>query len=433
MANRLLADYAEKGAWDFRGSDTKQYTHCFHIYPAMMIPQIARELIERYGKDGGLLFDPYCGTGTSLVEARIAGMNALGTDLNPTARMISLAKTRDYNVKNLSKSINQYINSVAERISDIFDYSNFEEPEFVTWKRLEDWYPKRTIGEISLALKEIEGINYKTARSFLRVTLSECLRLVSYQRNGEFKQYRIEEEQRADFYVPLFPKLKERIERNLAGVIEFSDVCDKETKASVKGFNTVLTAGRTHFPGSCPSVDLVVTSPPYGDSGTTVAYAQFSWFSNIWLGLDHRSSSSLDSDLMGGRKTSVMPLDFYKMLECKPIKTAFDNVFAQNEKRAAEVMQFYYDYYLSMKNVASEIKQGGYVCYVVGNRIVKGTQLPTDIFTAWTFVQEGFEYVKTFVRDIPNKRMPSKNSPTNEPGVTNSTMVHEYIVICRKN
>ena len=108
-------------------------------------------------------------------------------------------------------------------------------------------------------------------------------------------------------------------------------------------------------------------------------------------------------------------------------------VAPQDQKRAAEVMQFYYDYYLSMKNVASQIKQGGHVCYVVGNRIVKNTQLPTDIFTAWTFEREGFEYIKTYVRDIPNKRMPSRNSPTNKTGVTNSTMVHEYIVVCRKN
>ena len=429
----MIEKYTEEGEWDFRGVDTKQYTHCFHIYPAMMIPQIARELIKRYGKKGGLVFDPYCGTGTSLVEARIAGMNALGTDLNPTARMITLAKTRDYNVKNLTKSINQYLKSIEDLMPYISDYSNFEEPEFIMWDRLEEWFPKKSVCEISIALKEIESIKYKTAQLFLKIALSECLRLVSFQRNGEFKQYRIEEEKRKDFYEPLLPKLKLRIERNLAGVIQFSEKTNKDTKAWVKDFNTVLTSGQSHFPGIGSSVDLVITSPPYGDSGTTVAYAQFSWLSNVWLGLDNRSSSTLDSDLMGGRKTSINPLDFYKMLNCKAIKNAVDNIFSRDEKRASQVMQFYYDYYLSMKNVALQIKKGGYVCYVVGNRIVKGTHLPTDLFTAWAFEQHGFEYIKTLIRDIPNKRMPSRNSPSNISGVTNSTMVHEYIVICRKN
>ena len=52
--------------WDLPKADTKEYTHCFHTYPAMMIPQIARKLLKRYGMEGRWLLDPYCGTGTSL-------------------------------------------------------------------------------------------------------------------------------------------------------------------------------------------------------------------------------------------------------------------------------------------------------------------------------------------------------------------------------
>jgi len=63
---------------------------------------------------------------------------------------------------------------------------------------------------------------------------------------------------------------------------------------------------------------------------------------------------------------------------------------------------------------------------------VKGTQLPTDQFTAWAFEKEGFEYLETYVREIPNKRMPSRNSPSNISGKTSSTMVHEFIVVCKK-
>jgi hypothetical protein len=47
----------------------------------------------------------------------------------------------------------------------------------------------------------------------------------------------------------------------------------------------VNESGEDYFESS---VNLVVTSPPYGDSGTTVAYAQFSWLSNSWLGLDDK-------------------------------------------------------------------------------------------------------------------------------------------------
>ena len=106
----MFKNYVDEGEWDFRGSNTKEYTHCFHIYPAIMIPQIARKLIELYGQNASLLFDPYCGTGTSLVEGRLAGLNVVGTDLNPTARFISKSKIENYDVDlyALEKEMNKF-------------------------------------------------------------------------------------------------------------------------------------------------------------------------------------------------------------------------------------------------------------------------------------------------------------------------------------
>ena len=79
--------------WDFQKANTKQHVHCFHTYPAMMIPQVAGRILDEYGKNPHLLFDPYCGTGTSLVEANLRDINAIGTDINPLARLIAKVKT----------------------------------------------------------------------------------------------------------------------------------------------------------------------------------------------------------------------------------------------------------------------------------------------------------------------------------------------------
>ena len=64
-----------------------------------MISHVARKIIKEYSSAGQNLLDPYCGSGTSLVEARLAGLNAYGFDLNHMARKISFAKTCDYNLK----------------------------------------------------------------------------------------------------------------------------------------------------------------------------------------------------------------------------------------------------------------------------------------------------------------------------------------------
>ena len=101
-------------AWDFRTADTKEYTHCFHTYPAMMIPQIARKLLKRYGVEGGWLLDPYCGTGTSLVEASLFGMHSVGCDINPLVRLIATAKLTPIPRRTLASHLNTLNDSLFQ-------------------------------------------------------------------------------------------------------------------------------------------------------------------------------------------------------------------------------------------------------------------------------------------------------------------------------
>ena len=170
------------------------------------------------------------------------------------------------------------------------------------------------------------------------------------------------------------------------------------------------------------SVDIVITSPPYGDSHTTVAYGQYSRLSAAWLELTE--PAKIDNKLMGGKIYRAIP-DF----PCNELNKALSLIHQQDEKRAREVASFYIDLQKSIANVAKVIRRNGYTCYVVGNRKVKGIILPTDNAVRCFFECQSFKYINTFVRSIPNKRMPLKNSPTNVSGVLDTTMVNEYIVV----
>jgi hypothetical protein len=96
-------------------------------------------------------------------------------------------------------------------------------------------------------------------------------------------------------------------------------------------------------------------------------------------------------------------------------------------------MAFYIDLRKCFDELSRVIKRGGFLCMVVGNRTVKGVQLPTDEIVADFGEIVGFKHVETIIRKIPNKRMPLKNSPTNKPGEVSSTMLEEYIVIMEKS
>jgi len=408
-------------SWDFKNANTKEYTHCFHSYPAMMIPQVARRIIEIYGENATLLFDPYCGTGTSLVEANLKGINAIGTDLNPLARLIAQAKTTKIDGKALDKYLYDFTNYLFSKSFKEEDYSTITLPCITN---IDIWFSKSVQYKLAIIFNYIiQKIDNVFIQNFFKVAFSETIRETSNTKNGEFKLVRDKKLIKTED-LDVFGIILGKLSRNKEGLINFIKVCPQNVVSHIYSFNTVLSIPYDLVPQE--SVDIVVTSPPYGDSRTTVAYGQFSRFANEWLGF--HNANKIDNLLMGGRKNNVNNFKFNNDL-LNDVITAISN---KDNKRAMEVVSFFKDYESSIVNVSTTIKKGGVVCYVVGNRTVKNINIPTNKITAQLFEQNNFVHMETIVRNIPNKRMPLVNSPTNIPGQTGQTMKNEYIVICKK-
>lgn len=413
-------------SWDFYGENTKEYTHGFHTYPAMMIPQVARELIKRYSnKNTKIIFDPYMGSGTTLVEAKLAGIKSIGTDLNPLARLISLVKTTNLDRKVLEKEIINFKKKISK------DKIYFEKLEIVipNFNIRDNWFKSITLQELGIIKKCIEEIEDKSIRNFFYIAFTETVRLVSYTRNGEFKLYAIEAEKKETFNPDTFEIFVKKLNENFKGLIDFNSKTENNVNSYIYNFDTILSIPDGILKNE--SVDLVVTSPPYGDSRTTVAYGQFSRLANEWMEFDN--PSKIDTLLMGGKKTKEsFRFNFSLLDEILDTIKESDKEKHKSKAREPEVISFYQDYKKSIDNISKIIKKGGYVCYVVGNRRVHNIELPTDEITKFFFEQNGFEHIETIIRNIPGKRMPSKTSPTNRAGKTVSTMKFEYIVIMRK-
>ena len=133
----------------------------------------------------------------------------------------------------------------------------------------------------------------------------------------------------------------------------------------------------------------------------------------------------IDHKLLGGtlkdkeiRKTASPTLNKY-----------IDEINEIDNKRALEVIQFYDDLFVVLKECYRVMKPDSYQVWVTANRTVKGIQLPTDQIITELYESLGVKKLTHFTRNIPNKRMPSKNSPTNQKGKKLSTMEQENIVI----
>jgi DNA modification methylase len=418
MSNILLEAPIQRRndySWDFRGEKTKSYTHCLHAYPAMFIPQVARRLILAYSKHGETIADIFCGSGTTLVESRLLGRNSYGIELNPLAILIAKVKPAPIDCLLLQKvylSLLDSINRVKLNDNDLPEFTN-----------LDFWFKKQVIYDLAKIKKCINKIEELKIRNFFLVAFSETVRCASNVRKGEFKLFRIPEDKLKDYCPNVQGLFKSKCERNILGMKEFSESVDRKTWVKI-----IQADSTKEYNVEQGSVDCIITSPPYGDSRTTVAYGQFSRLSLQWLDIFLRNDSNVDKHLMGG----LVGLETENELKSKTLTDALEVIEKADSKRAKEVLAFYIDLNKAIIQAHRILRKNGYFCVVIGNRTVKKIKLQTDYIIPELANNLGFKTEDIFVRNIPNKRMPLKNSPTNVSGQLEETMQKESIVILRK-
>jgi len=400
-------------SWDFKEADTKEYTHSIHTYPAMMIPQIARRLIYLYGKNAKTLLDPFCGSGTSLVEASLTPniKKAYGFDLNPLAILISKVKTTELDDFNLLYHL-KLIKIRADKIKKL------KTPDF---KNIDFWFKPKVIKDLARLKISINKIRGKDIKDFFLVCFSETVRNTSNTRNSEFKLYRMPKEKLENYNPNVFREFEKICLKSIKGM---KDYFEARTKTKIK---SELFSSMNKLPIKKESVNIIVTSPPYGDSKTTVAYGQFSRLALQWLG--YKDINNLDIKLLGGVASKELKVN----INSPTLKKIIKKIAKKDEKRAREVLSFYEDFDKCVIQLNRVIAKKGFVCFVVGNRTVKRINILTDKIMSEMFMAHGkYKYITTHERAIPNKRMPKITSPTNIKGQTEKTMCNEFIFVLKK-
>jgi DNA modification methylase len=242
-------------------SEEQRLTHGFHTYPAGLHPDAARDLIARYG--GARILDPFCGGGTTLVEARVAGSTAIGRDLSPVALRVARARTATPPLETI-----QRYRSTARKLTEAAR-SATALPARSLLDVLGDWYAP-------CALKELESLRAGIAeaepavRDLLWTTFSSILVKVSW-RVSDTSNRREKHRRPPGTTAVLFHKkareLGRRMEALAAAVPEGTPDAD-------------IASGDARVVRTDAPVDLVVTSPPYP---STYDYLPLQHLRNIWL------------------------------------------------------------------------------------------------------------------------------------------------------
>ncbi|WP_236033132.1 modification methylase [Helicobacter turcicus] len=397
-----------KPKYDFLGQSYASMYPNLHKYPATMLPQIGLELLKEFKAKKSNLLDPFCGSGSSFVSGLEYGIkHFVGFDLNPLAITISKARMTYIESSYLIRQKERLLRQLESKNKLSLDFNPLEN---IT--NLDFWIDKNAQQDLKLIFSYIKALDDKNLQNLFMLSFSETLREASWTRNNEFKLFRMKD------YENYKPNVYAIFTKNLESLVK-DYLQFYQSKLQDVGLNLTNAS----FQNLKQKFDTLLTSPPYGDSKTTVAYGQFSTFINEWLGF--KDARKLDSKLMGGIKAQ-------KLYDTGLIKDYVLEISKIDKKRALEISSFYFDLESSIQSLINSINLGGKVFFIVGNRRVKNIELPTDKFIAEVFCNNGFMHLQTIKRKISNKSMPLQNSPTNKAGVLSRTMNEEYIVVCKR-
>jgi len=427
----------EEEDWTFADADTRYITHGLHPYPARMIPQIARRLIIRHSKPGpdNIILDPFAGSGGVLVEAslklpsklapgEVGARKSYGIDINPLALLLAKAKTTPIEPILLKATVEKLLKKVKDEIEAYESGRHHVSPPY--FFNIDYWFKPKVKSKLQIICENIKSLDCDDdIKTFLKACFSKTVRESSNTRSREFKLFRIPKDELASYDPDVYKIFRENVERGLRCMEEYYEVCEKSLWSRPK-----ILDEDTRYGTSVPkeSVNLVVTSPPYGDSRTTVAYGQFSRLSMQWLDIDGPRSRSVDKKSLGGIRTQTLEHN----LESHTLSIILEKIASKDEGRAKDVLSYFIDSNKCLKEISRVMAHDGRVCIVIGNRTVKGFRIPTNQVINELGEKVGLQPDTTHKRRIPMKRMPWENAPSNIPGEKAPTIHHEHIVILRK-
>jgi hypothetical protein len=430
-----LQELAGADKWDFRSWAAREDSHGLFQYPAMMVPQMQRELLERLRDeaDGTSVYDPFVGSGTTMAEAMLLGLNFVGTDINPLAVLLCRAKAGPFFIDALRHA--------ADRVVDRAARDRRRTIELV-WQAWPKWFRRDVAVDLSRLRRAIRGERQLVTRRFLWVCLAETVRLTSNSRTSTVKLH----VRPADEIRERAIDARETFARILRGNLKrFTDHRDALRDANLlhrghysRSVEVYLHDVRTGPPpgATSKSRDLLLTSPPYGDNVTTVPYGQHAYLPLQWIDLhdiddqaDERflaTTYAIDSMSLGaptrGALEAVAPL----RATSPSLDELLGELADEPRDRGLRVAAFWRDVDGCLDDALGVLMPGALMAWTVGNRRVGGRQVPMDRILGELLAARGCEAITTLRRTIPDcrKRMASRNSVA-------ATMNAERVLVVR--
>lgn len=286
-AAAILAHAIDVAPSQDEDAEDRAHVHGFHSYPAKAHPVTARRLIEELSPEGGVVLDPFCGSGTVLVEAMLAGRSTIGSDLNPIAVMLSRAKTFPHD-----KAKTEALVDAARSAADFAGQRR--KAKAGATRRL----PQEDVSSFAPhVLLELDGLRAgiekapPETRPDLGLVLSSILVKLSAKK-GDTTEEQIAKRVAAGYPSKLFIRKAEDLARRFDELYALLPSPPPRARVYEDDANVLAKVDDA-------SIDAIITSPPYV---ATYDYLSHHEMRLRWLGLDARK---LARGEMGARRNYV--------------------------------------------------------------------------------------------------------------------------------
>lgn len=249
-----------------REFERTKHVHRLHPYLGKFIPQLVGLFLKHYFKKGDWILDPFMGSGTTLIEANVLGMNSVGVEISEFNCLIAKVKTRKYDIQEIEKEIkdilfktNNYSNWLLRQSKELFP--NKYKKYTVESEYFNTWFAERSINEILFYRNQIK--NYKN-QDILKIILSRATR--SARQIAHYDLARPSKPFKERYYCIKHRKMCEPLEEALKFINRYS----WDTINRIKEFDKLKTDAKVkivqrdvRYVELYNKFDGIFTSPPY--------------------------------------------------------------------------------------------------------------------------------------------------------------------------
>lgn len=222
-----------------REFERTKHVHRLHPYLGKFIPQLVEVFLKKYFTQHDVILDPFSGSGTTLVESKILGMDSIGIELSKFNCMITSVKIQDYDLDLLEKEIFDILKKTHEFSRGIKNNKSLSEittnktKYFIDSEYLNTWFAKNSLKELLFYLNQIPNYTYRDVLKIILTRSARSARLVPH-----FELTRAEK----PIYKPYFCHKHNRTCAPIDNAIKFITRYSLDTIKRIREFSNLKTS-----------------------------------------------------------------------------------------------------------------------------------------------------------------------------------------------